>query len=147
MIEEKYGTHTLVLYDSIDELPIMRYHKFNKYIMIDAGIGENMSDVDKHLTSILQMSERSDKVNLANQVNNLKQALHFAIHEVSPKSMAFAVMVKSIDGKECNDVSEFGLQNLLQKVAGHGISYGMIKTVVETLKKKSRRTLRAISRH
>ena len=27
------------LYDSIEDLPIMRFHKYNKMLLVDAGVG------------------------------------------------------------------------------------------------------------
>lgn len=145
MIEKEFNGHKLVMYDSIDELPLPRYHKFNKYLMIDSGIGENVEDADRHMSTIIQMNARGDKEALALQVNNLQQALHFAMQNVSPKSMAFAVMVKSVNGKPCDDISEFGLQKLIDRLAMGGISYGLIRKTVELLKKKSRRESKVIS--
>ena len=38
--------HKVELYDSIDELPIVRFHKYNKMLLIDAGVGSDLSDWD-----------------------------------------------------------------------------------------------------
>lgn len=136
MREVEFNRHKLVLYDSIDELPYSRFHAFNKYVTIGAGVGETLSDVDDSLSKILAMSERDDKENLAKQVNNLKQNLYFIWNNVSPTSLAFAVMVKSVNGNEQHDISEFALGNLLESLAAKGISWGMIKSTVDFLKKK-----------
>lgn len=146
MIEKDINGKKVVMYDSIDELPILRYHKFNKYIMIDSGIGENMSDVARHLDSMVQMNDRGDKESLATQIHIMRHTLSYAVSEISPKSMAFAVMVKSVNGKECTDISEFGLKKLIEMLSGHGITWGMIKATVEFLKKKLRKRLKSISR-
>lgn len=37
------------LYDSIDDLPIMRFHKYNKMLLVDAGVGSDLSDFDRHI--------------------------------------------------------------------------------------------------
>lgn len=34
------------LYDSIEDLPIMRFHKYNKMLLVDAGVGSDLSDFD-----------------------------------------------------------------------------------------------------
>ena len=37
------------LYNSIEDLPIMRFHKYNKMLLIDAGIGSDLADFDRHM--------------------------------------------------------------------------------------------------
>ena len=49
MKDIKIGKHKLKIYDSIEELPIVRHHKFNKLMLIDAHIGSELSDFDNHL--------------------------------------------------------------------------------------------------
>lgn len=39
--------HKVELYDSIDELPIVRFHKYNKMLLIDAGVGSDLSDWER----------------------------------------------------------------------------------------------------
>lgn len=41
--------HNVVLYDSIDELPMLRFHKYNKMLLVDAGVGSDLSDFDRHI--------------------------------------------------------------------------------------------------
>ena len=38
MKEVELAGHKVVLYDSIDELPIARFHKYNRYLLVDAGV-------------------------------------------------------------------------------------------------------------
>ena len=42
----KIGERAVVLYDSIDELPILRFHAYNKMLLIDAGVGSVLNDCD-----------------------------------------------------------------------------------------------------
>ena len=39
------GTHKVVMYDSIEELPIVRFQKYNKMLMLDAGLGSDVTDI------------------------------------------------------------------------------------------------------
>jgi hypothetical protein len=146
MREETIGKLSVVFYDSIDELPILRYHKFNKFISIDAGIGENPEDAARHINAIRDANHRKDFERVEQLAQNLQQCLAFSVSNVSPKSLAYAVMIKSIDGVEQTDITEYGLETTLQKVLGHGVSWGMVKATVNFLKKKSKRALRGISR-
>ena len=45
----KIGKHTASIFDGIEDMPIVRYHKFMKCLLIDAGIGGDMAAVDRHL--------------------------------------------------------------------------------------------------
>lgn len=38
--------HKIEIYDSIDELPIVRFQIYNKYLLLDCGIGSDMESVD-----------------------------------------------------------------------------------------------------
>lgn len=46
--------HKVELYDSIDELPIVRFHKYNKMLLIDAGVGSDLSDWDAHMEKVVR---------------------------------------------------------------------------------------------
>ena len=49
MKREVINNHIVILYDSIDELPIIRFHKYNKYMLIDSGIGSDLNDINVHI--------------------------------------------------------------------------------------------------
>lgn len=43
---------TVRVYDSIDEMPIINFQKYNKYLLIDSGIGSDVDDIDAHIARI-----------------------------------------------------------------------------------------------
>ena len=45
----KIGEYTVEIYDAIDELPMLRFHKYNKMLLVDAGIGSDLQDFDTHI--------------------------------------------------------------------------------------------------
>ncbi len=143
MIEKMVGTNRVELWDSTDELPMPRYHKFNKYLLFESGIGSTREDVDQHLMALSQMVAREDRFHAHQEILNLRQNLYFMIDDFHPKSMCFAVMIKSINGKPCDDISEFGLQKTLAKLNQHGLAFGLVKATVEYLKKKLRMKLKS----
>ena len=49
MKEIKFNGHFLEMYDSIEELPIGQFQEYNRYILIDAGIGSNLDDSTSHI--------------------------------------------------------------------------------------------------
>lgn len=117
MINIKVGNHNIELYDSIEELPMIRFHKYNKMILIDGGIGSDLSDFDGHIEKAMAYN-KSKSPELANiELENLRQNIYFIQSELSPKHMAFAVLIKSIDGEEKTDLSPEGLQKVLDLFA------------------------------
>jgi hypothetical protein len=146
MREETIGKHSVVFYDSIDELPMPRLHKWQKYIFFDSNIGGTAEDAARHAIAIREANARGDKDRVAKLTMNLEQSLRFAVSNMNPKSLAYASMIHSINGVPQTDITEYGLETTLQKVLGHGVTWGMVKATVNLLKKKSRKTLRGISR-
>lgn len=107
------GSRTVEIYDSIDEMPMSRFHKYNKMILIDGGIGSDLTDVDGHIEKAIAYSKSSTPELAAIELDNLRQNLYMIQSNLSPKHMAFAVLVKSIDGIEKMDLSPEGLQKVL----------------------------------
>lgn len=122
------------LYNSIEDLPIMRFHKYNKMLLVDAGIGSDLSDLDLHIEKVIRYLN-SQTPNMATvELENIRQNIYFIQSEVSPRHLAFAVLVKSINGKPRNDLSDDGLQqtmNLFKDVANSEITAHL-----EAVKKK-----------
>lgn len=101
------------LYDSIEDLPIMRFHKYNKMLLVDAGVGSDLSDFDRHIEKVIRYLN-SPTPNMATvELENMRQNIYFIQSEVSPRHLAFAVLVKSINGKPRNDLSDDGLQQTM----------------------------------
>lgn len=101
------------IYDSIEDMPIERFHKYSKMLLIDAGIGGDLSDVDSHIEKITKFLSNNETNNAIIELSNLRQNIYFIQSGLSPKNLAFAVIVKSIDGVECNDLSDDGIKHTL----------------------------------
>ncbi len=145
MREEKFNGHTIEYFDAIDDLPIVRHHRFNEFIAIKSGIGSTMEDVDQHIMGTVQMIERGDKQLAINKLMNMRQSIVFAIENVDPLSMAFACLVNKIDGKLLGDTTDHGLKNVVNLLSEVKVTYGMIKSIVEFVKKKLKRKRKSIS--
>ena len=112
MVTTKIGKHTVEMYDAIDELPIIRFHKYQKLLLIDAGIGADIAALDQRIekTRRFLMDGKPDKAQ--QELANLRQSVFFIQNGINPRHRAFAVLVKSIDGRECNDISDDALKQL-----------------------------------
>lgn len=65
--------HNVVLYDSIDELPMLRFHKYNKMLLVDAGVGSDLSDFDRHIEKVIRYLN-SPTPNMATvELENMRQ--------------------------------------------------------------------------
>lgn len=121
-------------YDSIDELPILNFQKYNKCLLIDAGLGSDVDSVDRHIVNIARYIQKNDKAKALQELQNLRQNMHMIVSYVSPKAMAFAALIHSIDGKEQKDLSDSHLQEIIEEF--NDIPYSFMSDILEELKKK-----------
>lgn len=101
------------VYDSIDEMPIVNFQKYNKYLLIDSGIGSDADDIDAHIVKIAKFIKANNNKKALQELQNMRQNMYMVNNEISPKYLAFAALIHSIDGKEVNDLSDDGLKKLL----------------------------------
>ena len=106
------GKHIVQLYTSIDELPMERFHRYNKMLLIDAGIGSDITAFDAHIEKVVRYIQNGDRENAAKEMENMRQNVYVIQTEQSPANLSFAVLVKEIDGKECDDISDEGLERI-----------------------------------
>ena len=102
------------VYDSIDEMPIVNFQKYNKYLLIDSGIGSDADDIDAHIIKVAKFIKANNNKKALQELQNMRQNMYMVNNEISPKYLAFAALIHSIDGKEVNDLSDDGLKKLLQ---------------------------------
>ena len=114
MVTVKIGKHTVELYDAIDELPIARFHKYQKLLLIDAGVGADIPAFDQRMEKarLYLMDGKTDKAR--QELENLRQTVYLIQNGISPKHRAFAALVTKIDGRDCTDISDVALSELLE---------------------------------
>lgn len=118
MKKVRLNKHDVVLYDSIDELPIVRFHKYNHLLLIDAGIGADIKDFDKHIERVALYIRKGENENAAKEIENLRQNVFNIMQGQSLSDLSFACLVKEIDGKAQEDMSVDGLAKVLKKLGG-----------------------------
>ncbi len=114
MKKVKLGGHKVEIYDSIDELPMVRFHKYSKMLMVDAGVGSDINDFDAHIERAVRYIRNGDNENGAKELENLRQCVYLILQEQSVRDLSFACLVASIDGKACDDLSEQGLAEVVR---------------------------------
>lgn len=114
-------------YDSIADLPITRYKTYAKMCLIDSGIGSEISDFDTHIQRAA-IYEKTNPGYVIKELENLRQNVYFIQNEISPKCLAFAALVHSVNGEIVTDLSQENLKNIVEKLSGE-----KYKTIIDTL--------------
>ena len=122
------------VYDSIDEMPIVNFQKYNKYLLIDSGIGSDVDDIDAHIVKIAKYIKSSNSRKALQELQNMRQNMYMVNSEISPKYLAFAALIYSVDGKEVKDLSDDSLKKLLQDLKD--IKHSKVIDFLLWLKKK-----------
>lgn len=125
---------TVRVYDSIDEMPIINFQKYNKYLLIDSGIGSDVDDIDAHIARIAKFIKSNNAKKALQELQNMRQNMYMVNSEISPKYLAFAALIHSIDGEEVNDLSDDGLKNVVARLKE--IKHSKIIDFLVWLKKK-----------
>lgn len=73
MKEVTINKHKCKIYDSIEDLPIVRFHHYNHMVLVDAGIGSEISDFDNHIERVVRYIKNKDNDNAAKELDNLRQ--------------------------------------------------------------------------
>lgn len=122
------------VYDSIDEMPIVNFQKYNKYLLIDSGIGSDTDDIDVHIAKIAKYIKANDAKNALLELQNMRQNMYMIHSEISPKHLAFAALIHSINGKEVKELSDDNLKDILADIKE--IKHSTIIKFFDWLKKK-----------
>lgn len=119
MVERVVSGHKLVFYDSVEDLPIVQFHRYSKFLLVESGIGDNINDIDKHITRILNFF--NDKKKMQQELMNLRQCLYVIATEQDLHNKATLCLVRSVDGRVWEDFSDSGLEELYKMVNGASV--------------------------
>lgn len=117
MRTENINGHKIEFYDSIEQLPIVRFHAYSKYMLVAAGIGDNITDIDSHMAQIIEYVKH-DTNKAIKEIMNLRQALYVVATKQDIRHKGFLNLVYSVDRKVWEDFSESGLDALYKLING-----------------------------
>ncbi len=144
MIDIKFGgirKTTIKLYDDIDQLPVERFNKANKYWMLHDNIGSSISDFDtNHFNKLALLA--GDKQKCIAELNNFRILVYNIQNEVNVEHLSFACLIHSINGKEQTDLSEGALKEVLKKLSDKGLTQDILKKKLTILERESILTLK-----
>ena len=144
MIEIKHKKLTLELYNDIDQLPIVRFNKANKFWMLHDNIGSSIEDIDRnHLSKLALIA--GDEAKCKKEIANLRILIYNIITEVNVNHMSFACLISKVNGKPANDLSDDGIKKLLKKLSDGGLTNEVLKKKLQNSGRKSTKSWRFIS--
>ena len=126
--------NTIKVYDSIDEMPIVNFQKYNKYLLIDSGLGSDADDIDAHIARIAKYIKGNDQKKAMQELQNMRQGLYMVNSEISPRYFAFAALIHSINGEKLDDLSDSNLKKVLDSI--NSVKHSVIIDFLLWLKKK-----------
>lgn len=144
MQKVKVGNLDLEVFDSIEDLPMNRYHLFNRYLLIESGIGSDLSALDAHFEKVGKYLQLDQKDNALAEMTNLRNCVFMIQEQLKPDMMAYATLIYSINGKLVTDLSEQGLKDIKAQIE-HASKNTLLRLFLG-LKKKSKMNLRSIFR-
>lgn len=116
MVTRTIEGHKVVFYDSVEDLPIVQFHRYSKHCLVESGIGDTIGDIDRHITRIINFLD--DKKKAYQEILNLRQCLFIVASEMDIRNKATLCLVKSVDGEEWTDFSDTGLTRLYDLLNG-----------------------------
>jgi predicted CopG family antitoxin len=102
-------------------------------MLFDTGIGSDIDAIDQHIVRLARYM-KSDPKKATQELKNMRQAMFMINSEISPKNMAFAALIKSIDGNDVTDHSDENLKSIIAKINHTRQSF--ISKLIEQIKKK-----------
>ena len=135
------GTHKVVMYDSIEELPIVRFQKYNKMLLLDAGLGSDVSALDGHLARVSEYIKANDLANASAEIDNLRQTLFNVQNGQTPHFLSLIPLMAEIDGEPLTDISDENLQAVYERLKD--VTFGQYEQTATEVKKKIEAELKA----
>jgi hypothetical protein len=136
MLRKKINKIDVEFYNSIEEMPHVRYMKFNKELIRANEVGTGTIDLIKRVNRAIGYLKADQHENAQKEMLNLKLNINYIEHEIDPKSFALACVVKSIDGELCDDITTDGLKLVIDKLQKAGITKKDVDKNVDDIKKK-----------
>jgi hypothetical protein len=132
----EFKKHRIEIFSSIEDLPIKRYQKFNKFLMIDNEVGSTFEDYDIRTQKAIELLSKNLKDEAIIELENRRLAVFNSYNEYSPVGFAFAILVKKIDDQEFSDYSDDGLNRIIETLDKIGFSFKELTENVQEIKKK-----------
>lgn len=134
MVTARLGGHTIEYYGAVDELPIVRFHKYQKFLLIDAGVGGDIEAFDQRLEKTRRFLMAGKGQDAQRELANLRQCVFLIQSEVSPRHRAFAALVRRVDREEFPEATDEAIDRILALLSD--VPVGEVDGQLQAVKKK-----------
>lgn len=117
MITEKINGYRVEIYESIEEMPAVRFNRANKYLLLQSGIGSSLADFDKHLAKLSLVIKGDNKKKAIDIINNMRQLYWNIDQGMNVEQLSFACFVHSINGTIETDHGETRLKEIIKRLS------------------------------
>lgn len=141
MTEIKLNSNRVFLYDSIHELPEVRYHEFNKYALLDMGVGSDMDSIGRHFANLDNFVKFKKYDEIVQERKNMHLNYFYMIEKINFKSMCFGVLVSRINQEFTGSFTFEALQAQSKRLSKMGLTNKHVEPILEDIKKKLSQSL------
>ena len=134
MQEIKIGNDVIVLYEDIEELPVRNFQKFNKFILVDSGVGSDVAAINNRIARTSGFIKAKKEKEAYAELENLRKSMFLVAEEISPEHLSFTCLISKINGKSFEWKSDADLERT-SKALGD-IKIGLVRRILNTFKKK-----------
>lgn len=135
----KKGRHEIEIYDSIYNMPMLRFQRFNKYQMQACDIGSDINDYNNRTAKAIQFIQKGMKDEAVSELQNRMLTVNNAFTEFNPNNKSLALLVKRIDKKEYKYFDTNALDECVKHLDKIGLNSLEAIEKLKTVKKKSKR--------
>lgn len=130
------GDHSLELYQTIGELPARRYSLFQKYTIIESGVGSDINAISAHFAKLFEFIAWDMKEDAEREARNMFYNFYTMLEQLYIPGLAFCCTLHRVDGKPLEDTSEDALRLLVQKLSDWGLTHDICAGWMDGFKKK-----------
>ena len=87
------NNHRVELFESVEDLPMIRFQKYSKYVLIDSGVGNTYEDVLKKIAKVNGYIETKDFESAKGDLKNMALSVSLVFSEMNLKSLAVGSQV------------------------------------------------------
>jgi hypothetical protein len=135
-MELRHKGRVIIFHDDIQNLPILKFQKLNKYMMVANEVGNTFEDYDARMAKALSFLQKGMTAEAIQELSNQRQMVFNAFNEYSPIGKAFAVLVHSIDEVVYTGSSSTEIDRVLEHLNEIGLGYLDSLEKLTELKKK-----------
>lgn len=106
--------------------------------MLDAELGSDVMAFDKKIGRIFQYIGKGMIDDIQSEMYNLRNTYHNVMTENNVRGLAFACLIRKIDGEPLVDFTSDNLKVVLNQLSEWGLEIGTVSNKTENVKKNSK---------